>query len=357
MKTVTELLVLAQNQKASDIHISVGLPPVFRINGQLIQLREDKLLPNDTKELVYSILPPKHRETLEEIGEVDCSYSQPSIGRYRVNAYKQRGSIGMALRTIPIKVPTVEELGNPLIFKELAELPRGIILVTGPTGSGKSTTLASMVNHINVTMSKHVLTLEDPIEYIHNHKKSMVNQREVGSDSDSFSNGLRAALREDPDVILVGEMRDLETISTALTAAETGHLVMSTLHTLGAAKTVDRVIDIFPPHQQQQIRIQFASVVQAIISQQLIPTRDGKARVPAFEIMVATGAIRNMIREGKTPQIDSAIQTGGKFKMVTMDTSLLKLYHEGKISRNSLLGQAVNKDSVIAQVGGDMKFF
>ena len=199
--------------------------------------------------------------------------------------------------------------------------------------------------------------MEDPIEYIHNHKKSMVNQREVGSDSDSFSNGLRAALREDPDVILVGEMRDLETISTALTAAETGHLVMSTLHTLGAAKTVDRVIDIFPPHQQQQIRIQFASVVQAIISQQLIPTRDGKARVPAFEIMVATGAIRNMIREGKTPQIDSAIQTGGKFKMVTMDTSLLKLYHEGKISRNSLLGQAVNKDSVIAQVGGDMKFF
>lgn len=356
MYTILELVQIAQQRQASDIHITVGLPPVFRVHGELVNFHEEKLTPQNTKELAFSILTPEHQKTLEELGQVDSAYSEPQIGRYRVNAYKQRGSYALALRTIPLTVPTVEEMGNPLILKELAELPRGIILVTGPTGSGKSTTLATMVNHINTTMSKHVLTLEDPIEYIHNHNKSMVNQREIGLDSDSFSSGLRAALREDPDVILVGEMRDLETISTAITAAETGHLVMSTLHTLGAAKTVDRVIDIFPPHQQQQIRIQFASVVEAVISQQLLPTIDGRGRIAAFEIMIATSGIRHMIREAKTPQIDSAIQTGGKYQMTTMDGSLLKLYQKGLITRKTLLDKAVNREAVASRIGGSVNF-
>lgn len=353
---IIELLDQATKMGASDIHISVMLPPIFRVNGELIHSNFAPLPPAETERLVTSVLNEKQLKVLEETGQVDLSYSAPKIGRFRVNAYMQRGSFGMALRIIPLEVPTIDGLGNPQILKELAMLPRGIILVTGPTGSGKSTTLASMVDHINSNISKHILTLEDPIEYLHKHKKSMVNQREVGLDSDSFSSGLRAALRQDPDVILVGEMRDLETISTALTAAETGHLVLSTLHTIGAAKTIDRVIDVFEPHQQQQVKVQFASVIQAVISQQLIPREDGKGRVAAFEIMRATSAIRNMIREGKTHQIDTAIQTGGKLSMVTMDTSLIKLYRQGLISRKSLLQQAVNKDSVLMQIGGTMDY-
>lgn len=343
---VVELVNIATEKKASDIHITVGTPPVLRINGELLVLEGETLMPQDTKALVYETLDERTIEELEENGEVDTSFSSPGVGRYRVNAYKQRGSYGMALRIIPLEVPTIDELGLPGVVKDLARLPRGLILVTGPTGSGKSTTLASMIDLINKEKKCHILTLEDPIEYLHKHNKSIVNQREVGIDSNSFANSLRAALRQDPDVILVGEMRDLETISIAITAAETGHLVLSTLHTIGSAKTIDRIIDVFPPHQQQQVRVQFASVVQAIISQQLLPKADGSGRTAAFEVMVATSAIRNLIREEKIHQIDTAIQTGAKFQMQTMDNSLLDLYKKGLITKEIALMQAINQDNI-----------
>ncbi|MBU5426691.1 type IV pilus twitching motility protein PilT [Tissierella pigra] len=343
---VVELVNIATEKKASDIHITVGTPPVLRINGELLVLEGEKLMPQDTKALVYETLDERTIEELEENGEVDTSFSSPGVGRYRVNAYKQRGSYGMALRIIPLEVPTIDELGLPGVVKDLARLPRGLILVTGPTGSGKSTTLASMIDLINKEKKCHILTLEDPIEYLHKHNKSIVNQREIGIDSNSFANSLRAALRQDPDVILVGEMRDLETISIAITAAETGHLVLSTLHTIGSAKTIDRIIDVFPPHQQQQVRVQFASVVQAIISQQLLPKADGSGRTAAFEVMVATSAIRNLIREEKIHQIDTAIQTGAKFQMQTMDNSLLDLYKKGLITKEIALMQAINQDNI-----------
>ncbi len=296
--------------------------------------------------MVQQILGEDRMEKLDEEGQIDTSFSSPGIGRCRVNAYKQRGSYGMALRIIPLTIPSVEELGLPPVVNDLSKLARGLILVTGPTGSGKSTTLAALVDLINKEQEVHILTLEDPIEYLHKHNKSMVNQREIGLDSKSFSDSLRAALRQDPDVILVGEMRDMETISIALTAAETGHLVLSTLHTIGAAKTIDRVIDVFPPHQQQQVRVQFASVTQAIISQQLLPKADGTGRAAAFEVMVATPAIRNLIREEKIHQIDSAIQTGAKYKMQTMDNSLLDLYRKGIITKDIALMQAINQENL-----------
>ncbi|MDR7856121.1 type IV pilus twitching motility protein PilT [Tissierella sp.] len=341
-----ELINVATSRKASDIHLTVGLPPVLRIDGQLIILDSEKLTANDTKMLVYESLNDNLINILEKKGEVDSSFSSPRVGRYRINAYKQRGSFGMALRIIPLDIPTVEELGLPLVVRDLARLPRGLVLVTGPTGSGKSTTLASMINQINSERTCHILTLEDPIEYLHKHNKSIVNQREIGTDSLSFANGLRSALRQDPDVILVGEMRDLETMSIALTAAETGHLVFSTLHTVGTAKTIDRVIDVFPPHQQQQVRTQFASAIQAIVSQQLLPKSNESGRIAAFEIMIATAAIRNLIREEKTHQVDTAIQTGSKYQMQTMDNSILELYKKGLISKETALMQAINQDNI-----------
>lgn len=343
---IIELVNIATSKNASDIHITVGLPPVFRINGQLVNYGEEKLKPDDTKALVYETLSKDLINKLEENGEVDTSFSSPGIGRYRVNAYKQRGSYGMALRIIPLEIPSIEDLGLPGIVKDLARLPRGLILVTGPTGSGKSTTLATMINQINNERRCHILTLEDPIEYLHKHNLSIVNQREIGSDSKSFAASLRAALRQDPDVILVGEMRDLETISIALTAAETGHLVLSTLHTNGAAKTIDRIIDVFPPHQQQQVRVQFSSAIQAIISQQLLPKANESGRIAAFEVMVATPAIRNLIREEKIHQIDTAIQTGAKYQMQTMDNSLLELYKKGLITKDIALMQAINQENI-----------
>lgn len=341
-----ELLNLGMEKKASDIHITVGLPPILRINGELVRLDEKTLSPKESKELVYKTLDEKLIEILERDGEIDTSFSSPGVGRYRINAYKQRGSYGMALRIIPLEIPSIEELKLPEVIKELSRLRRGLVLITGPTGSGKSTTLAAMINQINKERNCHILTLEDPIEYLHKHQNSIVNQREIGLDSLNFSNGLRAALRQDPDVILVGEMRDLDTISIALTAAETGHLVLSTLHTVGAAKTIDRIIDVFPPHQQQQIRIQLSSVVQGIISQQLLPKVEGTGRIGAFEVMKSTSAIKNLIREGKIHQIDTAIQTGAKFNMQTMDNSLLELYRKGYISKESVINQAINKDYV-----------
>jgi twitching motility protein PilT len=339
-----ELLNKCVELNASDLHITVGIPPTMRINGSLIPYGNDKLTPADTEQYVKEILSEEKYKEYLEVGEMDFSYSIKGTGRFRVNIFRQRGSDAMALRMIPLQVPTLEKLDMPPIITELTNKTRGLILVTGPTGSGKSTTLAAMINEINRNRNCHIITLEDPIEYLHKHKKSIVNQREIGYDSKSYASALRGALREDPDVILVGEMRDLETISIAITAAETGHLVLSTLHTIGASKTVDRIVDVFPPHQQQQIKVQLAAVLEGVISQQLIKRADGDGRVCALEIMVTTPAIRNLIREGKTHQIDSAVQTGGKYGMKTMDMSLVELYKKGIISYDDAINHSVDRD-------------
>lgn len=335
--TIDELLIKTLEYGASDLHITTGLPPVIRLHGELKTLDYPKLLPNDTRELIYSIMTQEQRDVLERNCEYDFSYSIPGKGRFRVNVYFQRGSIAAAFRTIPAKIPSIEELRLPAVVQEFAKKPRGIVLVTGPTGSGKSTTLAAIINIINETRSCHIITIEDPIEFLHPHKKSVVNQREIGTDTRSFSNALKYALRQDPDVILIGEMRDLETIQTALTAAETGHLVFATLHTMDAPQTIDRIIDVFPPHQQQQVRIQLAGCLQGIISQQLLPTADGKGRIVACEILVATAGIRNLIREGKTHQIYTAIQTGQKYGMQTLDMALADLVRRGWITYDTAL--------------------
>ena len=344
--TIEEIMKTANDAGASDVHITVGVPPKMRVNGKLITMDYPKMMPADTMEITLGIMNEAQREHFEERGEFDMSFSIPELGRYRVNAYKQRGSAAMALRLVGTVVPSPEVLGVPSSVINLYERKRGLILVTGPTGSGKSTTLAAIIDKINNNRDAHVITLEDPIEYLHQHKMAMVNQREIGLDSQSYANALRAALREDPDVILVGEMRDFETISVAITAAETGHLVLSTLHTIGAASTVDRVIDVFPPHQQQQIRVQFANVLEAVISQQLIPTMDGQGRVAAFEVMHANHAVRNLIREGKSHQLVSVMQTNRKMGMVTMDESITQLYYEGKIDREMAIQFAVDPDGM-----------
>lgn len=332
MITIDELLYKAKELGASDLHITVGISPKCRVNGRLVDLGLDKLLPCDTDAIVKPMLNERLSTKLIENGEVDFSYSIANFGRYRVNVFKQRGSYAAVLRLVGTKIPTPESLGIPESVMALAQKKRGLVLVTGPTGSGKSTSLASIIDLINTNYSQHIITLEDPLEYLHTHKKSIVNQREVGLDTNSYANALRAALREDPDVILVGEMRDLDTISIAITAAETGHLVFSTLHTIGAASTIDRIIDVFPPHQQQQIRIQLAMVLEAVISQQLIPKVNGKGRVAAFEVMHATSAIKNLIREAKSYQISSTIQTNKKIGMQTMDDHLFELSAKREIS-------------------------
>ena len=337
-------------RNASDLHITVGRPPILRLDGELTAIGDTPLRPEETVAMVKEVLPESRFPDFEKRGEVDFNYSMANVGRFRVNAYRQRGSYGLAFRVVYGRIPGLDELGLPPVVAELSRKQRGLILVTGPTGSGKSTTLASMVDLINTERSSHIITLEDPIEYLHSHKKSIVNQREIGHDTMSFANGLRAALREDPDVILVGEMRDLETIATAVTAAETGHLVLSTLHTNGAANTIDRVIDVFPPHQQQQIKVQLSGVLNGIISQQLLVKNGMKGRVGAFEVMVTTNAIRNLIREGKTHQIQTNLQTGAKFGMQTMDTALLNLYHKGIISRDSALTYSFDYDYVKGQL-------
>lgn len=337
MATMIELLEIAKDMGASDLHITVGIPPKCRVNGELMDLGELKYLPNDTSEIIMPMVPEQFRSVLETKGEVDFSYSIPSLGRYRVNVFKQRGSYAAAIRLVGTTVPKPQQLGVPESVIELTRRKRGLVLVTGPTGSGKSTTLASLIDVINSNYNTHVITLEDPIEYLHHHKQSIVNQREIGLDTQSYGNALRAALREDPDVILVGEMRDLDTISIAITAAETGHLVFSTLHTIGAASTVDRIIDVFPPHQQQQIRIQLASVLVSVISQQLIPLSDNKGRVAAFEVMHANAAIKNLIREGKAFQIPTVIQTNKKMGMQTMDDAIYELYINRKIDSEDAL--------------------
>ena len=339
---ILSLLEEVIKMKASDLHLTVGVPPIIRVNGKLQKMGGNLLAPADTLALAGELLTEEQKTTVETKGEIDASYSHTGVGRFRINIFKQRGSYCLALRIVSLRIPSLEELGLPVILKDLARKKRGLILVTGPTGSGKSTTLASMIDLINTESKHHILTLEDPIEYLHKHKMSIINQREVGSDTNSFANGLRACLRQDPDIILVGEMRDLETINIAVTAAETGHLVLSTLHTVGAAKTIDRIIDVFPPHQQQQIRVQLAAVIEGILSQQLLPRIDEAGRIVAIETMLATNAIRNLIREGKTHQMQTSIQTGLKFGMKTMDNSLLDLYKAGIISRESLMSSSID---------------
>ena len=343
---IEEILAKAKEAGASDVHITVGIPPKMRVNGALITMQGDKLAPADTLEIAAQIMNDKQQQRFEENGECDMSFAIPGQGRYRLNVYKQRGSIAMAFRLVDTQVPSAESLGVPQSVIDLYQKKRGLILVTGPTGSGKSTTLASLIDKINNNREAHVITLEDPIEYLHTHKRSIVNQREIGLDSMNYAHALRAALREDPDVILVGEMRDFETISVAITAAETGHLVLSTLHTIGAASTVDRVIDVFPPHQQQQIRVQLANVLEAVISQQLIPTADGSGRVAAFEVLHSNPAVRNLIREGKTHQLTSVMQTNRKMGMITMDDAILQLYIDYKIDREMALQFAQDQESM-----------
>ncbi|MCI6914701.1 MAG: type IV pilus twitching motility protein PilT [Lachnospiraceae bacterium] len=336
-----ELLSLAVDENASDIHLAVGIPPKFRINGALNDVDVPPLSAADAAESIGMTMNERQKAILKDRGECDFAYQLPDEkARFRVNVFMDRGNMAAAYRKIDTVIPRPEQLGLPPSVIELYKKKRGMVLVTGPTGSGKSTTLASIINKCNENRSEHIITLEDPIEYVHHHKKSIVNQRELGMDTLSFENALRAALREDPDIILVGEMRDPETISVAITAAETGHLVFSTLHTIGAAATVDRIIDVFPPHQQQQIRIQLAMVIEAVISQQLLPTADDHGRVAAFEVMHATPAIRAQIREAKTHQIESTIQTSRAQGMVTMDDNLLELYRNGMITKESCLSYA-----------------
>lgn len=334
--SIDEMLKAAYESGASDLHITVGVPPKIRVDGELRNLSDDRMMPDDSEKLIMPIVPDHSKKQLAEKGETDFSYAVVGMGRYRVNVFKQRGSYACVIRLVGTSIPSPEELGLPESVVALTQLKHGLVLVTGPTGSGKSTTLATMIDIINKTENAHVITLEDPIEFLHRHDKSIVNQREIGVDSVSYTSALRAALREDPDVILVGEMRDLDTISTAITAAETGHLVLSTLHTTGAANTIDRIIDVFPPHQQQQIRIQLAGVLESVISQQLLPKISG-GRVAAFEVMHTNPAIRNLIREAKTHQIDTIIQTSKKAGMVTMDDAIAEIYAKGEISQDTAL--------------------
>jgi twitching motility protein PilT len=348
--------------KASDIHLTVGRPPVYRINGvplpidtpnlknNLETIKEEEiktLQPEDTEALAREIMTPDQFARFTEGGELDFSYGIPGVSRVRLNVFKQRGSVALAIRLLSKRIPSFQELGLPEVISYLIRKPNGLVLVTGPTGSGKTTTLAAMIDLISREKRLHIITLEDPIEYLYMHNLSIINQREIGQDTRSFAHALRSALREDPDIILVGEMRDLETISTAITAAETGHLVLATLHTPSAAETINRIIDVFPPDQQQQIRIQLANTIEGIIAQQLIPRIDQPGRIVALEIMIATPAIRNLIRERKTFQIPSQLQTGARYGMQTLDMSLRALYQKRAISKDEVLNRASDPESIL----------
>jgi twitching motility protein PilT len=329
-----EVLTRMVEQRASDVHLSAGYPPALRVRGRITPMEEyGPLLPQATRDTVYSLLNDDQRKRFESQKQLDLAYAVPGVARFRVNCFFQRGAISAAFRRIPHEIPQLDELGLPKVLEEFTRKPRGLVLVTGPTGSGKSTSLAAMLDIINSEREEHILTIEDPIEFLHRHKSCIVNQREIGADAENFAAALKAALREDPDVILVGEMRDLETMETALTAAETGHLVFATLHTQSTAQTVDRIIDIFPAQQQAQVRMQLSIGLQGIVTQQLLPTIDGAGRVVACEVLVPTPAVRNLIREGKTHQIYSAIQTSGSTGMQTMDAHLAQLVRLGRVSR------------------------
>ena len=356
---IDDLLRMTVEKGASDLHLSVGLPPMVRVDGRLHPLPFAPLNPRDIQRLVYDILTGDQIQKFEKTKELDFSYGVKDVGRFRFNVYRQRGSVGCAMRAIPSAIPSLEQLRLPPILRELTRRHSGLILVTGPTGSGKSTTIASMIDVINTERNCHIMTIEDPIEYLHSHKNSMVNQRELGTDTDSFHNALRAVLREDPDVILVGEMRDLETISLAISAAETGHLVMGTLHTSSASQTVDRMIDVFPAERQQQVRVQLSNSLVAVFSQTLVPKKNPKpgefGRAMAQEIMIVTPAIANLIREGKTSQIYSAIQTGGKLGMVTLEKVLADLYKAGTISFEAAMSKTSRPDELQRLIGGAMQ--
>jgi twitching motility protein PilT len=348
-----ELLELTVEEKATDLHICVGIPPIIRVDGELTPTDYENCSPRDTQMMMYSILTDEQIQRFETNWELDFSYSPASrVARFRINIFKDRGSIAAAMRVIPTKIPTLEELGLSPVIEKLTHHKRGLILVTGPTGSGKSTTLAAMIGHINNTRSEHILTIEDPIEYLHTHKLSVINQRELGQDTRAFSNALRAALREDPDIILVGEMRDTETMQLAVSAAETGHLVFATLHTNSAATSVDRIVDSFPEGGKEQVRLQLSNNLQAIVAQQLVPTTEmyraqtGKGRIGIQEIMTATAAIRNLIREAKAHQITSIIQTSGKDGMVTTDYALRDAYFKGMISQDMAMSRAHNLEEL-----------
>ncbi|MBQ4463051.1 MAG: type IV pilus twitching motility protein PilT [Eubacterium sp.] len=343
---IDDLLKQARGIGASDLHVTTGIPPKCRLNGELIDIAHDPVMPADSKALVEQMIPGRLVDRFNEEGEVDFSYAIRGVGRYRVNIFKQRGTMAFVIRLVNTDIPTPESLGLPKSVKDLTTKKRGLVLVTGPTGSGKSTTLATLINEINQNYNRHIITLEDPIEYLHRHDKSIVNQREVGIDTQSYAGALRAALREDPDIILVGEMRDLDTIATAITAAETGHLVFSTLHTIGAVPTIDRIIDVFPTHQQAQIRLQIATLLEAVISQQLVPTLDHKGRVAAFELMYSNSAIRNLIREGKSHQIPSIIQTSKAEGMLMMDDALIDLCMRRQITKENALSYAQDRNYV-----------
>jgi twitching motility protein PilT len=351
MATIYDLLKIMIEKGASDLHITTGSPPRLRVDGKLIPLDHPSLTPPETKSLCYSILTDSQKHKFEENSELDLSFGVKGLSRFRGNIFMQRGAVAAAFRTIPFEIRSFKELGLPEIVNELVKKPRGLILVTGATGSGKSTTLAAMVDRINDERFDHIITVEDPIEYLHAHKKCLINQREVNADTASFKNALRYVLRQDPDVVLIGEMRDLETIEAALTVAETGHLTLATLHTNSAVQTINRIIDVFPPHQQEQIRVQLSFVLEGILAQQLIPKKSGKGRVLAVELLVPNPAIRNLIREDKIHQIYSMMQTGqAKFGMQTMNQSLFELYGKGHLSYEDAVGRSPVPDELITML-------
>lgn len=352
---LNEILGIALRGGASDIHLKSGLPPMFRINGQLVPLKDGaRISPEETSRMAVTMMNAYQRERFKQLNELDLAYGVPGLGRFRVNVFQQRGTVGIVLRVIPFKVKSLDELGLPPILKTIAMEERGLILVTGTTGSGKSTTLAAMIDHINTHKTCHVMTVEDPIEFLIRDKRSVINQREVGVDTLSFSQALKSALRQDPDVILVGEMRDLETIETALLASETGHLVLSTLHTLDTTETVSRIVSVFPPHQQRQVRLQLGAVLKAVICQRLVPTMDGKARAPALEIMRNTPRIREMVEDkDRTREIEGAIAEGHvAYGMQTFDQALMMLYTAGVISYEEAMRQATNPSNFALRVQG-----
>lgn len=352
---INELLKVAVTQNASDLHIKVGSPPILRISGELTPLvSENRITQQDAMKIAFAVMSPGQREVFKKKNEIDLAYSVPGLGRFRCNVFLQRGTIGIVFRIIPIRIPSFEELNLPEVLKKIAMEERGLVLVTGTTGSGKSTTLAAMIDYINSNRTCNVVTIEDPIEYLHRDKKSIVNQREIGSDTESFGKALRSALRQDPDVILVGEMRDFETIQTALVAAETGHLVFSTLHTIDATETVNRIIAVFPPYQHKQVRIQLASVIKGIISMRLIPRADGKGRVPAVEVLVATATIRDCIMDPDKTKLITDVIAQGKiyYGMQTFDQSLFDLFKSGLVTYEEAMRRATNPDDFALKVKG-----